>query len=328
MRIRLPYILLMALCCLLPAFSARAQDIHFSQQGENPILVNPAYTGFYEGTGRFGLIYRNQWATVSTPFQTYALTAETSLSRDRQRLSGFNLGLVAMKDVAGSLDYGTLAARLSLAYYRALNRQGTSIVSLGAEVGYARSGFDPSNAEMGDPSEIFEKQHVGYPVLGAGVAWFWQPSGEWQVKTGAAVRNINRPDISYLGLDDTRLEPLVNLYFKSEWRCWQSVSLLPTLMAQVQGQYRELIYGMDVKWYVGESSRHQVSFATGAASRLGDAFVTHLTMEYDAFIFAFYYDANLSSLSAASHTLGAFEVGVVYRLVHDKGVRAIKCPVF
>jgi len=143
-----------------------------------------------------------------------------------------------------------------------------------------------------------------------------------------AVRNINRPNISYMGLDDTRLEPLVNLYLRPEWRCFQSVSLLPTLMGQMQGKYSEVIYGMDVKWYVEELSRHQVTFATGAACRHGDALVTHLTMEYDAFVFAFYYDANLSSLSAASHTLGAFELGLVYRLVRDNAVRTIKCPVF
>ena len=305
-----------------------AQDIHFSQQGENPILMNPAYTGFYEGTGRFGVIYRNQWASVSMPFQTYALTAETSLNRQMSNRRGLNLGLVALRDVAGTLNYGTFAARLSLAYYCALNRQGTSILSIGAEGGYASSGFDPSHAEMGDPSEVFEKQQVGYPLIGAGLAWFWQPSGDWQVKTGVAVRNINRPNISYMGLDDTRLESLVNLYLRPEWRCFQSVSLLPTLMGQLQGKYREIIYGMDVKWYVEELSRHQVTFATGAACRHGDALVTHLTMEYDAFVFAFYYDANLSSLSAASHTLGAFELGLVYRLVRDNAVRTIKCPVF
>ena len=306
----------------------QAQDIHFSQQGENPILMNPAYTGFYDGTGRFGLIYRNQWASVSAPFQTYALTAETALNRSRQRLSGMNLGVVALRDVAGTLNYGSFAARLSLAYYFALDRQGTSILSVGADGGYVGSGFDPTHAEMEDPSEVFEKQRTGYPVFDAGIAWFWQPSGDWQVKTGAAVRNINRPNTSYLGLDDTRLAPLLNLYLRAEWRCWQALSLLPTLMMQLQGQYREAVYGMDLKWYLEEVSRHQVSFATGVAFRHDDALVTHLTMEYDAFVFAFYYDANLSSLSAASNTIGAFELGMVYRLVRDKSVRAIKCPVF
>lgn len=328
MRIRLPYILLTALCCLLAVPTAHAQDVHFSQEGENPILINPAYTGFYEGTGRFGLLYRNQWASVSDPFQTYALTGEMALHRNNSRISGTNIGLIAMKDVAGTLDYGTLSMRLTLAHYFSFNRQGTSILSLGAEAGYALSGFDPSHAEMTDPSEAFERQQVGYPTLGTGIAWFWQPQGEWQFKSGIAMRNINRPNISYLGLDDTRLEPLSSIYLRAEWQCWQSVSLLPTAMLQLQGKYREIVYGMDVKWYLDNISQHQVSLATGASHRHGDALVTHLTMEYDAFIFAFYYDANISSLTSASHTIGAFELGLVYRMASNRGVRSIKCPVF
>ena len=308
--------------------TATAQDVHFSQEGENPILVNPAYTGFYEGTGRFGLLYRNQWATVSNPFQTYALTGEMALHRNSSRISGTNLGIVAMKDVAGSLSYGTLSARLSIAHYFAFERQGTNILSLGAEAGYALSGFDPSHAQMGDPSEVFEKQQVGYATLGAGMAWFCQPTGEWQIKSGVAVRNINRPNISYLGLDDTYLEPLLNLYLRAEWLCWQNVSLLPTAMMQTQGKYREIVYGMDLKWYLDAISRHQISLATGSAFRHGDAIVTHLTMEYDAFIFAFYYDANISSLATASRTIGAFELSLVYRLSKNRDVRSIKCPVF
>ena len=59
--------------------TARAQDIHFSQVDANPMLLNPAYAGFYNGAGRFGAIYRNQWASVSIPFQTFALTGEMAL---------------------------------------------------------------------------------------------------------------------------------------------------------------------------------------------------------------------------------------------------------
>ena len=322
------YSLFYSLLFLLVSFSASAQDIHFSQQGENPILLNPAYTGFYEGAGRFGLIYRNQWASVSAPFQTYALTAETALNRDRQQLGGLNLGLIAMKDVAGSLDYGTVSARATLAYYRALDRWKSCILSIGAEAGYASSGFDPSNARLEDPSELFEKQRTAYPLLGAGLACFLQPAGEWQIRTGVSVRNLNRPNISYLGLDDTHLEPLLNLYLRAEWHIGDFTSLLPTLMMQTQGRYRELLYGLDFKWFAGDNPRHQISFSTGAAYRHADAIVTHLTMEYDALLFSLYYDANVSSLSAASKTLGALELGIVYRLARDRGVETIKCPVF
>ena len=67
--------------------SAKAQDLHFSMLDLDPLLFNPAYSGFFDGTGRFGVVYRNQWASVSTPFQTLTATAEVSLMRSKRNRS-------------------------------------------------------------------------------------------------------------------------------------------------------------------------------------------------------------------------------------------------
>ena len=47
----------------------------------DPLLFNPAYSGFFDATARFGAVYRNQWASVSIPFQTVTATAEMALLR-------------------------------------------------------------------------------------------------------------------------------------------------------------------------------------------------------------------------------------------------------
>jgi len=40
-----------------------AQDLHFSQFMQTPLLINPAHTGFIpDGDYRVGVNYRNQWA--------------------------------------------------------------------------------------------------------------------------------------------------------------------------------------------------------------------------------------------------------------------------
>ena len=66
---------------LLLAVVGQGQDIHFSQVDADPVLLNPAYSGFYEGVGRFGMVYRNQWASVSIPYQTLAVSGEMALWR-------------------------------------------------------------------------------------------------------------------------------------------------------------------------------------------------------------------------------------------------------
>ena len=214
----------------------------------------------------------------------------------------------------------------TLAYYHALNRHRNNFLSLGIEGGFAQSGFDPTHAEMEDPSELFPTQHSNYPLLAAGLAWYWQPNGDLHTKVGLSVRNINQPNISYLGLDDTYLLRRYSLFARAEYRYWQTWSLMPVMLLQLQGKYHELVYGVDFKWYLDEGSRHQISLRAGLAYRHGDALIANLLMEYDAFLFNFCYDANISGLATASNTIGAFEIGMVYRLSKgEKKTKALKC---
>lgn len=311
------------------AAGLRGQDIHFSQVDADPVLLNPAYSGFYQGTGRVGMLYRNQWATVSIPYQTFAFSGELALWRSRNMNSGLSAGLLFFNDHAGTLHYGTTSGHLSLAYYHAINRAATSYLSFGLEGGYAQSGFDPSAAQLQDPSETFATQQVDYPLLAAGVAWYWQPTGDFHLKVGLSARNINRPNISYLKLDSVYLNRRFSLFARAEYRRWQSLSMLPVFMCQVQGRHREWIYGLDFKWYLEEGGSREVTLRAGVAMRHLDAVIANLMVEYNAFLFTFCYDANISGLSVASGSFGAIEAGVVYRIPKtSRKTKAIKCPVY
>lgn len=314
-------------CLMLALASAGAQDLHFSQVDADPLLLNPAYAGFFNGTGRFGVIYRNQWASVSIPYETFAFTGEWALHHSDTKQQGLSMGLSLFSDHAGTLNYGTTSAHLSAAYFTALDRNGSNNLSVGLDLGYAISGFDPSQAEMTDPQESFDVNQTQYPLLGLGLAWYYQPTSIFHTKVGISVRNINRPNISYLQASDIYLERRYSLFARAEYRCWQSASVLPVLMMQHQGVYNEILYGADLKWYLSESSAHEVSLRGGFSIRHRDALIANFIMEYDALIMSFCYDANISQLSAASRYIGAFEIGLVYRVPQlTKKIKALKCP--
>lgn len=321
--------LVCVLAFLLYPFALQAQDIHFSQVDADPLLLNPAYAGFYQGAGRFGMVYRNQWASVSIPYQTLAVTGEVAMWRGNVLHNGVSLGVSFFGDNAGSLHYGTTSAHLSLAYYQAINRVANSVLSFGIEGGYAQSGFDPSQALVRDPGESFDAPQINYPLLALGVAWYYQPTGDFHLKVGFSARNLNRPNISYMGLDEVYLHRRYSLFARAEYRHWQHISLMPVLMLQTQGQHREIVYGADLKWYIEEGGAHESSIRAGVAMRQADAVIANLMLEYDALLFTFCYDANISGLAAASHTIGAFEVGLVYRLPQSaKKTKALKCPMY
>ena len=60
-----------------------AQDIHFSMFYASPITLNPALTGVFDGTYRVAAIYRNQWQSVSTPYNTFAASFDIKLLQDK-----------------------------------------------------------------------------------------------------------------------------------------------------------------------------------------------------------------------------------------------------
>lgn len=307
----------------------RAQDIHFSQVDADPLLLNPAYAGFFDGTGRFGMIYRNQWFTVSQPYQTLGVTGEMAVWRDESTGNGLSVGASVFADQAGSLHYGTTSAHLAASYFFALNRYRNHYLAIGLDGGWAQQGFDPTRAELEDQTEHFGQTKVGYPLVGVGAAWYWQPVSNLGTRVGISVRNMNKPNISLSGLDDTYLQPRFCLFARAEWRRWQMVSLMPVLLMQRQGQYSEVVYGLDLKWYLEEGGRHETSLRGGLAMRQADALIANLLLEYDAFVFTFSYDANISGLTAASNGVGAMELGLVYQLAKTKKkTRAVKCPIF
>lgn len=306
-----------------------AQDIHFSMLDLDPLLFNPAYSGFFADKARFGIIYRNQWASVTTPFQTLSATAEFGLMRSKRNGNGLNAGLWVSNDRAGALDYGSTSASAIVSYFQAVGN-GDNLVSIALEGGIGQTGFDPGHIDLADGTESFVREKAVYPTLGAGVAWFCQVNETVYTKVGFSMRNLNEPDISYLGMTDTRLRRRWNLYTRAEWRFQPQWSLLPVAGYQHQEAYSELVYGCDVKWYVNERARNYLAFSTGLLGRHGDAMAVNLAVEWTQWIFAFSYDANLSTLAEASHTLGAFEIGVIYKIGkrdegHYKG--ALPCPI-
>lgn len=313
---------------LLGQAECAAQDIHFSQADASPMLLNPAYCGFFEGKGRFAALYRNQWATVSIPYQTAAATAEAGLWRSPTSNSGLSAALSFFDDRAGTLGYGTTSANLAAAYYFRLGRQGGHILSIGLEGGFGLAGFNPERARLSDPSESFETHRTSYPLFAAGMAWYCQPNSDLHLKVGFSARNLNQPNTSYLGIGDTRLWRRYALFARAEYRAWSSSSILPVLLVQLQGNYREAVLGADWKWYIEEGSQKQISFRTGLAYRFRDAVIANLIVEYNAFLLTFCYDANVSRLTPASRYVGAFEAGLVYRLTFENKMRKIKCPDF
>ncbi|MBA2761928.1 MAG: PorP/SprF family type IX secretion system membrane protein, partial [Segetibacter sp.] len=170
-----------ALIIVISLHTASAQDLHFSQYFNSPLLVNPANTGFIpDGDYRLGINYRNQWASITNnPYKTMSAFGDAQLFGDRFENGWVGVGGALLRDVAGSGNLTSTRAFGSVAYHQALGL--ASLLSAGFNVGwvnkrvdFAKLTFDNQwNGKFFDlaaPSgEAFSINQINYFSLQAGL---------------------------------------------------------------------------------------------------------------------------------------------------------------
>ncbi|MBL8010233.1 MAG: type IX secretion system membrane protein PorP/SprF, partial [Flavobacteriales bacterium] len=80
-RIHTPKFIAALGALLLVPVRGGAQDVHFSQFFDAPLVLNPAVAGDIEGDQRVALFHRTQWQSVGSPFRTHALSYDLPLFR-------------------------------------------------------------------------------------------------------------------------------------------------------------------------------------------------------------------------------------------------------
>src|SRR5436309_1154665 len=83
-----------------------AQDPHFSQFFEAPLLRNPSLAGLFAGDIRVQGVYRNQWGSVSTPYQTGSFNFEYKQPIGKAN-DFITTGLQLLYDRAGTTNFTT-----------------------------------------------------------------------------------------------------------------------------------------------------------------------------------------------------------------------------
>jgi type IX secretion system PorP/SprF family membrane protein len=146
---------------VLMGWSAQAQiDPLYAQYLNNPLLINPAYTGLNNNFNA-SVSYRKQWAGLDGGPTTYNVNGHTSLFDNRM-----GLGLIVLRDKIGVNSntevHGTYAYRLDL---------DQKYFSFGLQAGFIsyrhnNSGLNPY--DKGDPA-FAEVDPISKPSFGAGV---------------------------------------------------------------------------------------------------------------------------------------------------------------
>jgi len=335
-------LLLVFVLCLRIGNTAIAQDVHFSQFYQNPILNNPALTGIFNEDYKVGVTYRNQWSSLATPFRTSVIDAETKVHLNNVN-DYVSFGLLAYFDKAGTIDFNTNAVYPAINYNKSIEDKYNSYLSVGFTAGlinrtvdiskmtfdnqYINGNFNPSAGT----GENISNNKLSYWDLGAGVTFnsSFDENNTLNYFIGFAAYHITKPANSFLGSQLANLNIRwdasagVNYEFDYEFGGMFYANVM------LQKPYQEIVAGGLLKWTKPDNSNSPAfTFYLGGFYRYQDAVIPTLKLRYKMNTFAFSYDFTSSSLKSAISSHGAYEVSIFISGMWHGGDDKHLCPRF
>jgi type IX secretion system PorP/SprF family membrane protein len=310
------------LACLFALFvfcsRSIAQDIHFSQFDQAMLWQNSAQVGAFNGQFRFAANQRNQWRSVTTPYQTFGFSAEAKEFNAKPWSFGLNAG----SDVAGDSRFRTSQVHLHAAH--TLYKPNDSLeIRGGGSFGITSRGFDPSalvydsqwNGLSFDPNlannEIYATTARVYPSIGLAV-FIQKQENEFRWNAGYSLNNITRPRQSFMDNDAIVLDMRHAIQASARVSINQLYEVEVLSLFQIQGKMKELVFGPRVYYKLpSEKWENQRVFA-GIHGRFRDAAWIEMGVEYNEWRVGMSYDLNTSTLRPASTGRGGLEFSIVY----------------
>jgi type IX secretion system PorP/SprF family membrane protein len=330
------FFLTAAAAFVLPLFSM-AQDIHFSQLSETPLLLNPATAGL----GHDLLVtvnYKDQWKSVTpNSFKTFNVGADMSFMKQKSG-SHMGIGLDVFSDKAGDASMATTIGQLHLSgvlaandynlfsagIYGGFGQRSLSYEKLYWDNQYVGGTLDPTLPSM-EPGTVSNRS---YADIGVGLGWFYgqghntiSSNDQFNFSAGFSLQHLNKPVYTFYGNTDQRLPMKIVAHGNAAIGIKNySLVIEPGYLVTIQGGHHEISAGALVKYWLQEASvytgrKKPAAFVLGGYYRFADAFniVTGFEMSY--FRVGISYDVNLSNLTAASKSRGGLEISLRFSAV-------------
>ncbi len=333
------------LTCAVPT---KAQDIHFSQVSEAPLLLNPANTGFFPGYFRAIVNYRNQWASMGQAFKTVNLSVDAGLFKSKRRKAFLGLGFVLYQDKAGSAKITRTHAMVNLSGLVKLSKKSVLCAGLyGGAIGNTANYSSLTYASQFDGNAIIPAAPSGENAvfrnftttdLGMGVAYELSKviidtdhDDVTKLRIGLAAYHVNKPKQEFSAGAVYRLPVryVLSLFSNIDFEDTR-FTLTPTFILQKQGKkdksipadYRirgayEFVTGSYLKVRLatgtkttGEKTQNALGF--GLFYRSKDALIPKLILELGDYAIGMSYDVNISGYKTASKSNGGFEISLRY----------------
>lgn len=323
---------------------AYAQDVNFSQFYELPMLRNPALAGIFAGDIRVSAAYRNQWQSVTVPYQTEALGAELKFSLGQNSYDYITLGIQLTNDQAGDSKLSKTQILPVLNFHKSVSGKKDSYISAGIMAGAVQHRFDPSKLQFDDQfvngafsatnptQQTFNSTQLMYWDIAAGLSFSSVGPNDMHYYIGAGLFHFTKPKVAFIPTNDITLNPkfVVNFGLSVPTSYADKFILYGDFFTQGGNEQMQggFMYHHDLVRYNDEEA---VSLAGGAFYRWNDAVIPVIKFDYYQLGMGISYDVNVSKLKTASQMRGGLEVTLSYKTylnILNSSLNKVRCPNF
>lgn len=309
--------LLFCLILIIPG-SLNAQDVRFSLYQYNPLHINPANTGNFNGNWRLAANFRNHWINNSEPYRTGSASFDTKASIFHQ---SFGMGVYFLNDESGigGLTYNKIYG--SIAYgFKFLD----NYFDIGIQPGFVFASvnswynWDYNTGEFNaDNGEINFGETASYFDLNGGLRWK-RSIGKTDLEAGLSLFHINKPNISFFGGEDK--ENILSVVdVSARIGLSEKLYLQPAAMIAFQSGITYSSLGTSIGYDLfGKSTVKNIFAGLYVRNGLVDELNT-MSVAAGASVkrvdIALCYDYTLGAFGEAAGAMGAFELAIIYRSI-------------
>ncbi len=338
-------ILTLAIICLVNGNSATAQDLHFSQLSETPLLRNPALAGLFSGDVRLQTVYRSQWNNITDAYKTGSANMEFKIPVGNGD-DYATIGGQILYDRAGSASLTSTHLLPVINFHKSLSQERNLYLSLAAMAGYVQRSIDRSkiitNSQFDGQhyipgsadGESFTKSNYGYFDATVGISVNGQigDNTDNNVYAGVAYHHFNKAkNISFYSNYDLEMAPKLTISAGIRTNVDDYSYLTIEADHNEQLSYNSTVIGTIYSRKLDDVENPKYLFHIGGYYRLNDAFIPVVKLEAKPIAIAVSYDANMSELKRVSNGRGGFELSLTFQkfTANDySSQEATKCPKF
>jgi len=318
--LKIKNIIFILLTALMLCSTTFAQDVHFSQFFETPLLRNPSLAGIYTGDVRVQAVYRDQWNSVTNAYRTGSINAEYKMlvGKSNDFMTG---GLQILYDRAGTIGWTTTQLMPALNYHKSLSNDQNRYLSLGFMGGIVQQYFDRSKMTtnstydgLGDGESLTQARFT-YADGSVGMSYNSSindnPNSNYFI--GVAYHHFNHPKNSFYENANIKLPSkwVFSGGFKFEVTEYSYITVQAD--QSFQNGSSESVAGAMYGLKIGpDPEKPDYMIHGGLFCRWNDALIPVVKLDYSSFSVVFSYDVNISPLKTSTFGRGGFEMSVSY----------------